>query len=256
MNINISDVTREEFELVRPHFEVNANALANQTHFVGDEGELIKKKSKEWHWTGYDQSKYLKAIIEGETFIIAAGNVITGVISEVLPQACQQYAENFGTRDAHAVVKAIFDTRPQPGFPDMSSFEQFLSTEQFAFVFKVESDGTVNRHVLRLDLFRMIQVNKDDPGQNDFTGGLMHALKHFRYNGCSLSTHMGENELHYPTDIIGMVIRCFFESPHIYTNGQKKFRTETPWPQNKTIICGFYPEQEIEVYFLSTMYIR
>jgi len=40
MDIEILNVTEAEFNLIRPHFEVNAKALASQTHFIGADGEL------------------------------------------------------------------------------------------------------------------------------------------------------------------------------------------------------------------------
>ncbi|GAA3945169.1 hypothetical protein GO495_31070 [Chitinophaga oryziterrae] len=256
MNIEIFEVTNAEFDLIRPHFEVNAKALANQTQFVGKDGELIPKPAKEWFWGGYDQSKFLKAVIDEETYIIGAGNIITGVISEVLPEACQKYPNSFGTRNAHSVIEAIFETRPELGYSDMTTYEQHLSTEQFAMVFKLEKDGSVNHNVLRLDLFRMIKEEKDNPGKYEFIGGLMHLLKHFKFEGHSLSTNIGENELVHPNQVIGMIIKCFFESTHIYEEGKKSFTTVTSWSNNKEIICSFYPEQDIEVYFLNTMYLK
>ncbi len=255
MNIEISTVTITEFNLVRPHFEVNAEALTNQTQFVGEDGELVITPAKNWFWAGYDQSKFLKTIIDGETYIIGAGNIIASIITDVLPEACQKYPENFGTRNAHSVIEAIFKTRPELGYSDMIAYEAHLSTEQFAFVFKIEKDGVVNHNVLRLDLFRLIKEEKNNPGKFEFIGGLMHLLKHFKYQGFSLSTNNGENDLTHPNEVIGMIIKCFFESPHIYELGKKSFKTETSWPVDKKIICSFYPEQSIEVYFLNTMYI-
>lgn len=256
MNIEIHNITTDEFNLIRPHFEVNAQALASQTHFIGSEGELIPKTKKNHFWSGFDQSKYIKAVIDGETYIVGAGNIITGIVAEVLPAACKKYPESFGARDAHKVIEAIYKTRPELGYDNMTDYEDHLSNEQFAMVFKIEQDGTVNHNVLRLDLFRMIKEEIKNPGKDEFIGGIMHLLKHFTFEGYNLSTNIGENELKHPTQIIGLAIKCFFESKHIYTDGRKGFKTITPWQNEKEIVCSFYPEQDIEIFFINTMYIR
>lgn len=205
---------------------------------------------------GFDQSKFLKIIIDDETYIVGAGNIIAGIITEVLPKACKKFSDSFGTRDAHAVVEAIYKTQPELGYNNMTAYEEHLSNEQFAMVFKIENDGSVNHNVLRLDLFRMIKEEIDNPGKFEFIGGIMHLLKHFTFEGNNLSTNQGENELEHPTQIIGMVIKCFFESKHIYNDRRKGFKTITPWLNDKEIVCSFYPEQDLEISFINTMYIR
>ncbi len=255
MEINISPITQKEFDLIRPAFEINAEALAKQSLFIEENGQIIKSPAKSWFWAGYDQSKFIKAIIDDNSYIIGSGNIITGIVTDVLPEACQKYAECFGTRNAHDVIKAIYQMRPIEGYDDMTKFESLLSSEQFAMVFKLESDGSVNHSVLRLDLFRIIKEEKDNPGKFEFIGGLMHLYKHFKYKGFNLSTKKGENELSHPTDVMGMVIKSFFEVNPIYKEDKKGFVTHLPWPPNKTIVCSFYPEEKIGVNFLNSMYL-
>lgn len=258
MEINVSTVTDAEYELVREHFNVKAFALRDKAVFWVDEnGNTVSKMRKGWFKANYDVSKYLKAIIDGEVFIIAAGNVITEIVKDVLPEACKKYPDKFGNKNAHTVVSALYDTCPVPEYAgDMSAFEDFLSTEQFAMVFKLLPDGSVDKMVLRLDLFRLIQENKDAPGTYEFTGGLLHPLKHFNFEGHPLSTEKGENTLSHPSDIISMVIKGFFQSPHIRDSGKKGFKTITEIQKNKKMICSFFEEPVIDLYFLNTLYLR
>jgi len=214
MNINIKPVTETEFLQVRDHFEVKAKALALKSTFVDNEGQLQRKPVKPWFYGGYDQSKFLRADINGETFIIGAGNTITGILTDVLPEACQRYQERFGTRDAHAVVKAIFDTHPEEGYQNMEEYENHLAHEKFALVFRLLPDGQVDSKVLRLDLFRMIKPEKKDDTKFEFIGGLMHALKHFTYRNLPLSTNRENYNLDHPTQIIGWLISAFFQTSH------------------------------------------
>lgn len=58
-------------------------------------------------------------IINGETYIVAAGNIISDIITTVLPEACQKYKEHFGTQDTHKVVEAVFNTRPDVYYGDI-----------------------------------------------------------------------------------------------------------------------------------------
>lgn len=256
MNIEILPVTDAEFELVKEDFEVNARALAAQITLIVDEETVIPKQKKTWIWAGVDKSKYLKTLIDGETYIVAAINIFNGVITEVLAEAAVKYPENFGNHNAHDVVQAIYKTRPLLGFEDLSKFEYLLSTEQFAMAFKINDDGTVDRNVLRLDLFRMIKESQEKKDEYEFVGGLFHAYKHFRLNGLPLSTNKGENNLSHPSELMGMILKSFFQAKHKYVEGKKGFTTEIPIADEKILKCSFYPEQEIEVSFLNTVYIK
>lgn len=258
MGIIVSTVTDAEYELVREHFNVKALALADKPIFwVDEDGNAIFKKGKGWFKANYDKSKYLKAVIDGEAFIIAAGNVIAEMVKDVLPEACQKHPTSFGNKNAHTVVSALYDTHPVPEYAgDINAFEDFLSTEQFAMVFKLLPDGSVDKMVLRLDLFRLIQENKDAPGTDEFTGGLMHALKHFNFDGYPLSTGKGENSLCHPSDIISMVIKGFFQSDHIRSADRKGIKTVTQGSNNKTMTCSFFEEPIIDLYFLNTLYLK
>ena len=254
MTIDLYPVSAAEHELIREHFEVKAKALALQTHFVNEDGEWVEKPLKNWFWAGYDASKYTKAVINGQTYIIAAGNIITGIIGDVLPEACQHYPESFGTHDAHAVVKAIYDEHPEPGYNNMDEYEQHLSFEQFAIVFHIDQDGNVDHKALRLDLFRQIKPEKGDKTKHEFIGGLLHALKHYTYNGFPLSTNHENFPLNHPTEIIGYIIDAFFQSPH--TQSGKGWHTTTTMPSGYDLKCGYFQETVANVYFLNTAYVK
>jgi len=237
MAVQYLPVTQDEFDLVRPHFQQKATALS-------------KSQGKDWAWVGFDASKFRKMIIDDETFIIASGNVLAAVLGDVLPKACRRYPAKFGTRNAYDVLDALYDEE-QTG--NCKEFEQFLSTEQFALVFKLNQDGTINEKVLRLDLFRMIKPEKHHPAQQEFIGGLLHALKHFIFEGHYLSRNKENYPLNHPSDIIPMVIRGFFLSPH--TPGNKYFTSLTALDANKNYNCSFFEEPVIDVYFLNTLHV-
>ncbi|WPV65931.1 hypothetical protein [Chitinophaga sp. LS1] len=175
------------------------------------------------------------------------------VITEVLLEAAQKYPTSFGTYDAHAVLQAIDNIEPS-GCKEKDCIKQFYCTEQFAYVFELASDGSVNEQVLRLDLFRLIQPNKTHRGGFDFTGGLLHLFKHFRCDGYHLGTYPSSHNLSHPTDIIGIVIKCFFQSPHRQIEGEKYFTTLTKLDDQNELLCSFFPTGEINVYFLNTGY--
>lgn len=254
MTIEIQQVTQEEFDAVRPHFEVKAKALGSVRRFVQQDGTWEDTKAKDLIKYSYDPSKYLKALINGETFIVAAGNVISQVLETVLPKAADNFPENFGTNDAHAVVDALFRTQPVAMHKPGPQAESFYSTEQFAFCFKLNPDMTVDKRVLRMDLYRMIQEEKEQHGKSVFTGGLMHLLKHFRYNGRPLSTDKGDYDLTHPTEIIGKILHIFFQTPLV----PDKNSLLGYWPLDlrKNLKVVFFEEPALDVYFITSGYIE
>lgn len=253
MHIEISEVTQEEFDLVKQDFAVNAQALANMRRFrIVDGDKVIVKLAKPWRYQAFDRSKFLKAVIDGNTYIVAAGEVFRGIIEDVLVEAATRFPQSFGNKNAHSVVKAIFDTRPLPMFENMEQVEESFATEKFAMAFKIHSDGSVDRNVLRLDLFRMIKNNPENKNETEFVGGVMHAFKHFNVNGLSLSTKPGENPIYHPSEVIAMAIKSYFEVEHIPQG--KGFVTELPIGDGKVIKCSFYPEEDLEISFLNSLY--
>lgn len=66
----------------------------------------------------------------------------------------------------------------------------FLQNEQFACIIE-SKDGEIIDKILRIDLFRKLDVT--DKREKEFTGGIVHCVKHFSIDNINLSTG---NDIH------------------------------------------------------------
>lgn len=185
--------------------------------------------------------------IRGRTFYAVHTNVFLVIMDSVLLEAVITYPEKFGTGEAHNVIEAI--RLIEPTF-EHERFVEFLLNEQFCYIIE-NRNGVILDKVLRIDLFRQLDV--EATGKHEFTGGILHAFKHFSYNGTNLSTSNVIHDILRADHVIGLAASTFFFNDDIPAN-QKKFKSETELDDKHNLRFAFYYEENTGVYFINSIY--
>lgn len=210
---------------------------------------LMGHENKDMAKTGFPIEFYTVYPIYGKIFYSAASNVFRHIIAKgILLEAVSQYPQRFGTGDALDVVEAI--RLVEPSFDTTERHAEFLQHEQFCFIME-NIDGIIQDKVLRIDLFREIKKNKE--GDQEFIGGILHAFKHFSYNGVNLATGMDINDIQNPEKIIGLAIKAFF-MPEEIEQTPKGFNGRISLNDKYWLRFSFYLEQVNGVHFINTVH--
>src|SRR6202051_2449627 len=144
--------------------------------------KLMHHEGKAFAKVSLDTSNYEEITISNRKFYTVSTPVFRAIITEVLLEATKKFPEKFGTNRTDTVLDALFHLDP---VVRRENFESFLSQEQFCYVFEIIGDK-INDRVLRIDLFRDTFTQPN--GESEFRGGVLHAFKHYSYDGVRLST--------------------------------------------------------------------
>ena len=113
------------------------------------------------------------------------------------------------------------------------------------------SQGKVLDKILRLDLFRKLDKNEQE--KLEFTGGIMHVMKHFSVNDRNLSTGKDIYNLNKPEDIIELIVKAFFiEEGNFETS--TKLISMVDINEKYRLKFVFYLEEKTNVFFLKTIH--
>ena len=206
---------------------------------------LMRHEDKGFAKTGLDLSNYTELVIGKRTFYTVSTPVFREILEHVLPEATSRYPHLFGTGRAEDVLNALYQTHP---FSSPERFAAMLGKEQFCYVLEI-ADGKVNDRVLRIDLFRQIEKNENG---SDFTGGIMHAFKHFSCDSVPLSTGTDQHDIQPPA-IIFLLTKAFLLDPGTPI-GEDGYRAISPWDERYNIRYSFYYEQKTAVYFVKAAF--
>jgi hypothetical protein len=221
--------------------------------------ELLEKKSRELmshegkdHATiGVNWENIEEYIIEGRIFYVVKTNTFKHIIEGYYLTAHKRFPERFGTGNAVDVIEALRQLEPLSSFiRDFTRYAKFLMDEQFALVFEV-IDNAVSSKVLRIDLFRKFTHNG---GIYEFTGGIMHAFKHFSIEGRNLSTGKDTNEIGHPERVLLLAIKGFFFN-QIVPGRPDTWVATIEIDARHRLKFFFYLEKVTNTYFIDTVYL-
>lgn len=224
--------------------------------FLEEKSSLLWKHEKEQGFNRtyakirFDESNFFEIQISGRKFYVVSTRVFRQLLTSVLAEACETYPENFGTGCAEDVLYGIYKVE---SFGTLSNFQNFLNDEQFAWIVELYK-GVVNPKVLRVQIYRKISSTKEDTTKTEFTGGILHLFKHFKYKGIALSTK-GEKEINHPNSIIDFLIYGFFFA--VLKEKQQKenkitFESKFEFHDGERVCCAFYYENESGIYFVNS----
>ncbi len=227
-------MTWEEFQNTRKYVEKKAL-------------ELMSHEEKNDAVTGVPINNYRVFQFQGRAFYSVQINTFMVIVDDHLNKAQLTTPEKFGTKDARDVLEALYQLNP---YSDLEWFENFLRHEKCAYVFESEGGEVVDR-MLRIDLFRMIRLDKK--GRPEFVGGLLHALKHFSKGGVPYSTDKANHELSHPQSLIGQIITAFFGLEGVFEN-VNEYVVLKDFDEKYNLKFVFYREANTGVFFLNTVY--
>ena len=173
-------------------------------------------------------------------------------ISANIPQAVEKLNNLFGTGNAQDVLDALYHISKTTLRKD--EYIEFIRNLACCYVLFEDNDCLLN-HILRIDMFRKLDVNRDDPTIKDFIGGLLHALKHFSINGKSLSTGKEINDITDISQISEILPRIAYALIECINNNTPPNCITIPYKDNNYLKCSFYHEGITNVYYLNTCYI-
>jgi hypothetical protein len=192
-----------------------------------------------------------------EYYSISTNHFLAIIHDDLLTNAIKENSHKFGTKNAKDVISELL-TSCENYLPVIYEIykgrqEGYLNFLKDTHSYIIANDkGELNVEVLRIDLFRKVEVSKDKSTNFDFTGGLFHAFKHFSINGINLSTGNEKKvELYHPIRIIDFAIKAFFQSKRI--KHDKGFNSEVNFDTNYNLLFTFYYEKETKTYFITTI---
>lgn len=225
-------MTVQEYNLVKDAFEKKATIL-------------LGHENKELAVVGLPSTNYTEKKVKGKRFISVSTNNFIETILNVdsnLTEATKHFPDHFGKSDTSLVLEAIkkIAQKRNPYY-----IETRLDKEEFCLAYDVEN--MQEDKVLRMDLYR-------EDKKTEFVGGLLHAFKHFNFNGIPLSTGKGEYPIGKPMFMIDYAIDAFFN--YKFQPGKKPYTfTSTGTINGKSVRFIFYLEKTSGVYFISTIHI-
>lgn len=210
--------------------------------------KLMQHESKPHARVGFPVNNYRIYQKDGRTFYYVGTNIFKGIYEQNLVLATEKYPEKFGTGNALDVVEAI--NLIEPLYPDVERTAELLRDEHFG-LFIENNNGTIENRILRLDLFR--QLDPTPTGEKEFTGGIMHALKHFSFKGVPLSTGKEIHDIPYTTKVIEILLEAFFMGSGEFTN-PTTYVCYYDYNEKYNLRIVFYYEPNTDVYFLKSIY--
>lgn len=209
---------------------------------------LMKSEGKTFAKIAFDESHFSQIIYNNRKFVIISTNVFSKILESVLTVACTKYPENFGTGDFNKVLEAIYNIEK---FGDMDHFCDFLKTEQFAWILEA-IDNTVNKNVLRVELFRTVKPTKEDTSKTEFVGGAFHLFKHFTYKGIPLSTKKENTAISHPSSLLELLIDGFYFNELIQKT-ESKYKSTMICSTTSVLDYAFYRNIDADVYFINSI---
>lgn len=231
-------MTQEEFQASRKFAEKKLLALMDH-------------ETKPHAAVAWPIQSYLQYTKNSRKFFYVGTNIFRGFFEENIVDAITLFPQNFGNGNAMSVVHAINKVRPL--YVRTKEVIRLLQTECFAVVHEDRLTAK-NDDIIRLDLFRKLNKQPHHKKKYDFTGGIMHALKHFTLNGKPLSTGTDINDISHPLKIVEIIIDTFFIAPDSYYESRNKYVCFYDLDATNDIKFVFYYEDNSGVFFLTTIH--
>lgn len=167
------------------------------------------------------------------------------LLQEGILEALQTFPEKFGTGNAMDVVDALYEVNGFNSFGDKDRYIKFLADNVCCYVVYANEEGFGD--ILRLDTFRKVDERDGNQDVYDFTGGLMHVLKHFSYEGRNLAVGKDIHDLfdlEHLVYLIAMAFRLKEEKGSLWTAIQEQ--------NGVSMKAVFYKEEVTGIYFIKT----
>lgn len=167
------------------------------------------------------------------------------LLREGILEALKAFPEKFGTGNAMDVVDALYEVNVFKNLGDKDNFIKFLANNACCYVVYANEEGFGD--ILRLDTFRKVEERNGMQDAYDFTGGLMHVLKHFSYEGRNLSLGNDVYNLFNLEHLVYLIAMAFR-----LKEGEKCNWIATQKLTEGPMRAVFYKEETTGFYFIKT----
>lgn len=236
-------ISFEEYDALMAYMEPKLLDLWRHENEIRREKGLEELNSFQ---TGFSIIEVTHYSVEGDQhFYIIYNAICHRLLQDGILKALDAFPEKFGTGNAMDVVDALYEVSAFKGLGDKERYIQFLAENACCYV--VYANGEEFGDILRLDTFRFVEEKKNNPNVYDFTGGLMHVLKHFSHEGRNLAVGKDVHDLfdlEHLVYLIAMAFRLKQSEGCLWTSIQKL--NEGPMK------AVFYKEEVTGVYFIKT----
>ena len=184
--------------------------------------------------------------IEGDhNFYVVFNTLCHNLLRDGILDAIELFPDKFGTGNAMDVVDALYEGSVFKELGGKDRYIQFLAENACCYVIYATEEGFGD--ILRLDIFRFIEEKKDNSNTYDFTGGLMHVLKHFSYEGRNLAVGKDMHDLFDIEHLVYLIAMAF----------RLKEAVGSIWVATQNLNeCSmqavFYKEKTTGIYFIKT----
>lgn len=167
------------------------------------------------------------------------------LLQEGIIEALEAFPEKFGTGNAMDVVDALYEGSVFKSLGGKDRFIKFLAENACCYVVYANEEGFGD--ILRIDTFRKVDERNGKQDVYDFTGGLMHVLKHFSYEGRNLAVGKDVHDLFDLEHLVYLIAMAF----------RLKEGEKCNWEATQELIEGpmhavFYKEEATGFYFIKT----
>ena len=169
-----------------------------------------------------------------------------------IPLATKELNKLFGTGNATDVIDALYQASSSP--LEKNEYIDYIQNMACCYIMFEEKD-CLQDYVLRIDMFRKLDDSRTQPLFKDFTGGLLHALKHFSIGGNSLSTGNENNETTDVAQISELLPQIALALVKYRDNVPNGSSITLPYKNDKYMKYCFYLEETTNVYYLNSCFI-
>lgn len=181
-------------------------------------------------------------------FYFACNYSFLKIVERSILVARKKHPELFGTGNAQNIIEALYKESGHQNSID--EYREYLRNYACCYIL-YESGDILSPNVLRIDLFRILKENKNNPLKMEFVGGLFHILDHFSINGQYLATEKEKNDVSEIDDILIYIANAFLKCEGIK---EKESKVTIQMENGKPLNCVFFWDEAKEVYYLTTIH--
>lgn len=184
-------ISFKEYDALKAYMEPKLFELWEHENKIRKEKGLEELNSFQ---VGFPINEIYHYYVDGDhNFYIVFNVSCHRLLQEGILEALEAFPEKFGTGNAMDVIDALYEGSVFKSLGDKERYIQFLAENACCYV--VYANGEEFGDILRLDTFRYVEEKKNNPNVYDFTGGLMHVLKHFSHEGRNLAVGKDVHDL-------------------------------------------------------------
>ena len=234
-------ISLEEYDALKAYMTPKLLELWRHENEVRKEQGIEELNSFQ---TGFPISEIYHYYVEDDhNFYIVFNVSCHRLLQEGIIKALEAFPEKFGTGNAEDVVDALYEVSVYKRLGDKDNFINFLANNACCYVVYANEEGFGD--ILRLDTFRKVEERNEDA--HDFTGGLMHVLKHFSYEGRNLSVGKDVHDLFDLEHLVYLIAMAFR-----LKEGEKCNWKATQELEEGPMRAVFYKEETTGFYFIKT----